>query len=94
MRVTLGKKPRFGGVVSAAPLLTAVALLLGACAGESTGPGRDAVTEPPPLPFTIAPGAAAAVKAASMRWNHKLPIVSARGLPGGGLSASMASWRS
>ena len=90
MRVTFAKEPRFGGVVSAAPLLTAVALLLGACGSESTGPGRDAVIEQP-RPFTIAPGASAAIQSAAMRWDHKLPILSARGLRPAGFSASGAA---
>jgi hypothetical protein len=90
MRVTFGKEPRFGRVVSAAPLLTAVALLIGACSDDSTGPGREPIIESPRV-FTIAPGAAAAVQSAAIRWNHKLPIVSARGFAAGGFGASLAA---
>jgi len=89
MSMTITKRPRVGRVVPAAPLLTAIGLLLGACGGDSTAPGTD-VPNVPPVPFTIATGAAEAVKAASIRANHKLPIVSARGLPSG-FSASAAS---
>jgi hypothetical protein len=72
-----------------AALVSAVVLLLGACSRDSTDPGTDEST--PIRPFTIAPEAAAAVKGATMRASHKLPIVSARGLRPPGMSTSQAA---
>jgi hypothetical protein len=91
MRLAFREHARLGRVMPAAPLVAAVALLLGACGSESTAPGTDAGDNAPPRAFTMAPEAAAAVKSAAMRWNHKLPIVSARGFSAGGFSASQAS---
>ncbi len=90
MRVAFGNKPRFSRAMPAAVLST-VALLLGACSADSTDPGADPGVGAPIREFAIAPGAAAAAKSAAIRASHKLPIVSARGFTGPGLSASMAA---
>ena len=91
MRVPFRKFPRVGHVLRAAPLLPVVALLLGACGSDSTDPATDPAESAPALVFTITPQAAAAVKTASIRSSHKLPIVSARAVPADGFSASQAN---
>ena len=90
MRSTFVKCPRSGRLNSAAPLVAALAVLLGACAGDSTDPATDDGAGQPPQAFSVTPEARAAVKGATMRASHKLPIVSARTVPVG-FSASVAT---
>lgn len=90
MRFTFGNCTRFGRFSSATPLVAAFALLLGACSGDSTDPATDDGAGEPVRAFSVTPEARAAVTTAVMRASHKLPIVSARGLPAPGFSASQA----
>ncbi|MGH7497519.1 MAG: hypothetical protein ACREL3_01575 [Gemmatimonadales bacterium] len=91
MRIPFGNRPRVEGVVSAAPLLAAFALLLTACSGDSTAPVANPIENTSVTAFASSPQAAAAVRTAATRWSHKLPIVSARGVPAEGFSASQAA---
>jgi hypothetical protein len=81
VRSVSGKCVRFGRRCSTAPLAAAIALLLGACAGDSTDPAGNDGTGQPPQAFSVTPEGRAAAKTATMRASHKLPIVSARVIP-------------